>query len=547
MKLSLGDLALKVDASSVEVEKNDGSFTDQASVNALLIQELNDLAANAGGAVTVSDRLPDPSDGDDGQWWIYQPTVQNPFWTSNLYEKGAFLGTFDRGVSLSTSNTPLDGRINANTPPDAADGSTTTWRASKVCNDGSGGKITADFWNSLNKGSELVMVEHEDTGGIIGLRGTQVYQFDDVSELTNCFSVSLTKLEHVGMTDWIPSSTFAHVYLATEPVDPPDPPELEDYEEGAFLGNYRLGVEYSTSTSPPASRIHSTTQPDHGTSTTTHRVSEYCVNESGASVNATFWENLSVGDLVYYKTYEPGSEDTPAGLMVFEVVVEATSDGIDSGYQIMLNRKEWDGLTTWDESKYETKVFTAKDKNAPPPPDPPDEPDETSNTLFYKDSGEWIQIGGTGGGAGGIDQALLDQKVDVDGGKITKSIDLQLTDTQRWAGFRNRNPLNPDGSNATGTEWGIEMDIDSGNSYRSKFAVQNRYGKQLLVSGGASPEVQVGPLLDGKTVPLKNNHVASDDDDVVNKLFLDNKIKVVDSVPSDTDGNIGDVVFVVNP
>lgn len=228
MKLSLGDLALKVDASSVEVEKNDGSFTDQASVNALLIQELNDLAANAGGAVTVSDRLPDPSDGDDGEWWIYEPPVLNPFASTDDYEKGDFLGFYTSGVALSTSTNPANHRINASNDPSSSNANS-THRASKTCSveDGSTG-MGADFWTTL-RSSDFLYYETVDSNDYTAVRGIVVYRYKGpTSTYPSSYEVELEKVAYSGVGSWSPSTSATRVYKAVPAAAPPDPPDEPD-------------------------------------------------------------------------------------------------------------------------------------------------------------------------------------------------------------------------------------------------------------------------------------------------------------------------------
>ena len=110
------------------------------------------------------------------------------------------------------------------------------------------------------------------------------------------------------------------------------------------------------------------------------------------------------------------------------------------------------------------------------------------------------------------------------GGVITGAIKTRGTLSNRHIGMQGTPPLKEDGSQDTTSSWGIKMDIDHANSYKSEFVVANRYGNIVRVTGGADPQAHIGPVeRDGnnKPVPLKLSADPSEGDHAIRKSWAD--------------------------
>lgn len=88
-------------------------------------------------------------------------------------------------------------------------------------------------------------------------------------------------------------------------------------------------------------------------------------------------------------------------------------------------------------------------------------------------------------------------------------------------------PKNADGTNDTSKGFGIKMDIDILNSWKTRFVVNNRYGDILQVRGGGGPMILAGPIEDPddsskvKGVPLVLSAEPTEDDHAVTKEYVD--------------------------
>ncbi|MEL0289418.1 MAG: hypothetical protein VXA34_12190, partial [Gammaproteobacteria bacterium] len=121
------------------------------------------------------------------------------------------------------------------------------------------------------------------------------------------------------------------------------------------------------------------------------------------------------------------------------------------------------------------------------------------------------------------------------GDLLTGTLSFRPSTTGRFLGLKGRVPKNADGTNNTSDLFGVEIDIDELNTYRSTFRVASRYGSILKVSGGADPGVQVGPVNSKqdptdpdnviKPVPLRLSGAPSEEDHAVNKEYVDNLVE----------------------
>ena len=107
----------------------------------------------------------------------------------------------------------------------------------------------------------------------------------------------------------------------------------------------------------------------------------------------------------------------------------------------------------------------------------------------------------------GVDSDELDKKLNKAGDDLTGDLVLKPTSSRRWIGFKNFPPKNADGSNDTQDAFGTRIDIDTLNTWKSRFKVTSRYGDIFTVSGGGGPALHVGPV-----------NTKSDDTDPDNEL-----------------------------
>jgi len=130
------------------------------------------------------------------------------------------------------------------------------------------------------------------------------------------------------------------------------------------------------------------------------------------------------------------------------------------------------------------------------------------------------------------DKALDDKKLNKAGDDLTGDITLKPTPAKRWIGLKNFPPKNPDGSNDTSESFGTRIDIDTLNTWRSRFKVTSRYGDIFMISGGGGPALHVGPVNtmsdpddpanEKKRVPLfLSPGEPENDDEAASKQYVD--------------------------
>ncbi len=164
---------------------------------------------------------------------------------------------------------------------------------------------------------------------------------------------------------------------------------------------------------------------------------------------------------------------------------------------------------------------------------------QSVGSLVDEDTGEWpndgtkvltyhayVQV-----------ESELNKKLNKAGDDLTGDITIKPTTTKRWIGFKNFPPKNPDGSNDTQEAFGTQIDIDTLNTWKSRFKVTSRYGDIMMISGGGGPQVNIGPINtmsdpddpanEKKGVPLALSWTPTEDSHAVSRGYLRRQLGVL--------------------
>ena len=216
----------------------DRTYKDAYALEQAVLQNAEDLAnldIPEGQNVTVSEDLPTASDGDNGDWWIYQP-ILNTFAVTDDYEPGDFLGFYTGGIELSASGVPAMATINTNQQPTA--NGTHTHRANKTCADEVGTfdaerLMSASWWMDLTT-SDYLYYETVDKNDWTLVKGTVVYKFDYSFEASSSYNIELTPIAQSGISSWDNNNTQTKIYKAVVASTPPTPDEPEEQGNTLF-------------------------------------------------------------------------------------------------------------------------------------------------------------------------------------------------------------------------------------------------------------------------------------------------------------------------
>ena len=101
--------------------------------------------------------------------------------------------------------------------------------------------------------------------------------------------------------------------------------------------------------------------------------------------------------------------------------------------------------------------------------------------------------------------------------KTDADTDIKPTADNRFVSFKNKRPKEEDGSYED-KEFGLEIDIDEGNTYKNQFIVGNRHGYALKVLGGGGKTTWFGGKITQKGDSLEN---PDDRDYIIRKNLTD--------------------------
>jgi hypothetical protein len=115
------------------------------------------------------------------------------------------------------------------------------------------------------------------------------------------------------------------------------------------------------------------------------------------------------------------------------------------------------------------------------------------------------------------DYALVDHEHEQEGEWVSavEDTDIKPTADDRWITLRTRRPQEEDGSYAN-EEFGLEISIDEGNTYKNQFAVTSQAGYALKVLGGTGRNTWIGGKIQQKGAEKANE----DPDDYVTRMNL---------------------------
>jgi hypothetical protein len=117
------------------------------------------------------------------------------------------------------------------------------------------------------------------------------------------------------------------------------------------------------------------------------------------------------------------------------------------------------------------------------------------------------------------DYSLVDHEHDGEWVSAVEDTDIKPTADNRWITLRTRRPQEADGSYAD-EEFGLEVKIDEGNTYKNQFAVTSKDGYALKVLGGTGKTTWVG----GKIVQMGDSLENVDARDYINRKNLNDAV-----------------------
>jgi hypothetical protein len=192
---------------------------------------------------------------------------------------------------------------------------------------------------------------------------------------------------------------------------------LNDYFPDEFVGNWK--VSYNSNTSPAAGKAHCTS--NAGSVTTDVK---FYINKTDNNGDMPDLSSLSVGKIMYLETFKD-NDGSSYNYVAYQITAKATGA---NKYTIDATKLEFDGLSSWA-TDCNSNFYVGTDT-------PPSSP----NTLFYKEDGEWIQIGGGSGGGSGPDENAVHTLENADDPSLKCTGIMTLTQAQYDALDGSRDP-----------------------------------------------------------------------------------------------------------